>query len=174
MSSMSATVCLHKTYRCLTLRRKGYRTSAGGGRGRSISTLRTLKPVLLLPRMWRGEPGCLVRGLDGKPAPTRALRGGDGADCSSGGVGGNWLLVLILLGTSLRGAEVGAGAGFPPRGPLFSSSRLTNFLTPGPAIALRFTTGAVAAVSEGLVSEGLSPFWEWNESLRSNSLFEGL
>jgi len=69
---------------------------------------------------------------------------------------------------------VGTAAGFPPRGPLFSSSRLTNFLTPGPGIAFRFTAGAVALVSERSVSEGLFPFWEWNESLRSNSLFEGL
>jgi hypothetical protein len=139
-----------------------------------------LKPELLLPRVWSGDIGCLVRGFDGKPAPTRALRGGDGADCSSGGVGGSWLLVGIslrvgiLLATSARGAEVGAAAGFPPRGPLFSSSKLTNFLTPGPGTALRFTTGAVAVATEASISEGLSPFWEWNESLRSSSLFEGL
>lgn len=32
----------------------------------------------------------------------------------------------------------------------------------------------MASMSDVLVSEDLSPLWEWNESLRSNSLFEGL
>lgn len=35
----------------LTLRYQGYRRSAGGGRGSSISTFKMLKPVLLLPRV---------------------------------------------------------------------------------------------------------------------------
>lgn len=57
-----------------------------------------------------------------------------------------------------RGAEVGAGVGFPPRGPLFSSSRLTNFLTPESGTAFRFTGGAAAAISGWSMSEDLASF----------------
>lgn len=84
---------------------------------------------------------------------------------------------MALVSWSLlvsRGAEVGAGAGLPPRGLLFSSIRLTNFLTFAPGTAFRFTGGAAAAVSDWTFSKDLPSLWEWNESFRSSSLFEGL
>lgn len=160
-----------------------YRRNTGEGKGSSISTFRMLKPVLLLPRVWRGDIGALGRGFDGRPTPTRALRGGDGTDLSSGGVGGNWLLATSLLtGVSLfatfelgmtpvcwsspifPGIDVGAGAGLLARGPLFSSNKLTNLLTPAPGTAFRLNEPC---------SNDLSSLWEWQESFRSSSLFEG-
>lgn len=63
-----------------------------GTGGAGLCAFKMLKPVLLLPRRWRGErgdAGALLRGLEGRPVKT--LRGGASgrASLSSSGVGGS-------------------------------------------------------------------------------------
>lgn len=77
-----------------------YRTSTGAGNGRRIYTFKTLKPVLLFPRMCSGEAGALPRGLDGRPVKTfLGGAGGLASSFSSSGVGGS--SARILRGCSL-------------------------------------------------------------------------
>ena len=59
-----------------------------------IYTFRTLKPVLLLPRICKGDAGTLVFGFDGRP--TKACFGlvGPAVSCSSSGVGGSCTSML--------------------------------------------------------------------------------
>jgi hypothetical protein len=66
-----------------------YRTTTGEGKGRRIYTFKTLNPVLLLPRKWRGDAGALTRGFEGRPVKTFFGGAGTLVSCSSSGVGGS-------------------------------------------------------------------------------------
>lgn len=83
-----------------------YRTSTGAGKGRRIYTFKTLKPVLLFPRMCSGEAGALPRGLDGRPVKT-FFGGARGlaSSFSSSGVGGS--SARMLRGCSLAWGSLG-------------------------------------------------------------------
>lgn len=83
-----------------------YRTSTGAGKGRRIYTFKTLKPVLLFPRMCSGEAGALPRGLDGRPVKTfLGGAGGLASSFSSSGVGGS--SARMLRGCSLGWGSLG-------------------------------------------------------------------
>lgn len=77
-----------------------YRTNTGEGKGICILTFSTSRPVLLLPLTCFGEMDPpLARGLDGRPIPTNALRGGAGTGRAgtlpSSGVGGSSFMTSI-------------------------------------------------------------------------------